>query len=122
MGLPARAAAAGAEVSPAGCDRAVCARLQLRLNKSRLRDFDLAELPQALLALFLLFQKLAFARDVAAIEFGDHVLARGQEGPSLVTVTLRGFGQRVLGQLGAGVQKLDSDDTAFGVVVEHDIG
>ncbi len=68
--------------STAGCP--VCAPLQdyyriisgrtLRGNKSFLRDVDLSELPHLLLALLL--QKLAFARDVAAIAFGGDVLAQ----------------------------------------------
>jgi hypothetical protein len=42
-----------------------------------LRDLDLAELPHPLLPLFLLFEQFAFAGHVAAIAFGQHVLAQG---------------------------------------------
>src|SRR4030088_3306258 len=45
-----------------------------------LRDVDLAELAHALLAFLLLAQKLALARDVAAIAFGGDVLAEGAHG------------------------------------------
>src|SRR5215472_17541436 len=45
-------------------------------NKRRLRDFDLGELTHPLLALFLLFEELSLAGHVAAIAFGEHVLAQ----------------------------------------------
>src|ERR1700691_4912181 len=45
-------------------------------DKGFLRDFNLAELAHLLLALLLLVEELALARDVAAIAFGRHVLAQ----------------------------------------------
>src|ERR1700736_1939947 len=51
-----------------------------RGNERFLRDVDLAELPHLLLAFLLLFQKFAFARDVAAIAFGGDVLAQRADG------------------------------------------
>src|SRR5690349_24002426 len=51
-----------------------------RSNEGFLRDVDLAELPHLLLAFLLLLQKLAFARDVAAITFGGDVLAQRAHG------------------------------------------
>ena len=50
------------------------------LDKRRLRDVDLAELAHALLALFLLVEEFAFARDVAAVAFGRDVLAQRRNG------------------------------------------
>ncbi len=47
-----------------------------RCDERFLRDFHLAELPQALLALFLLVEELALAGRVAAIAFRRHVLAQ----------------------------------------------
>src|SRR5438477_7169260 len=41
-----------------------------------LRDFDFAELAHPLFALFLLFEEFAFAGHVAAIAFGEHILAQ----------------------------------------------
>src|SRR5690349_12662976 len=49
-------------------------------DEGALRDLDLAELPHALLALLLLLQKLALARDVAAIAFGGDILGEGADG------------------------------------------
>src|SRR5689334_15955320 len=49
-------------------------------DKGGLRDFDLPELAHPLFALFLLFEKLAFAGDVAPVAFGEHVLAQGLDG------------------------------------------
>ena len=58
-----------------------CSHIDLeRRNKSLLRDIDLAELAHALLALFLLLEKLALAGDVAAIALGGDVLAEGAHG------------------------------------------
>src|SRR5947207_15670276 len=45
-------------------------------DEGRLRDLDLAELAHPLFALLLLFEELAFAGHVAAIAFGEHVLAQ----------------------------------------------
>src|SRR3982751_2105792 len=45
-----------------------------------LRDFDAADALHAALALFLLFEELALARDVAAVALGDDVLADGLDG------------------------------------------
>src|SRR2546423_14675059 len=53
------------------------ARLHIDLQRGDeglLRDVDLAELAHALLALLLLLQELALARDVAAVALGEHVL------------------------------------------------
>src|SRR4051794_5164791 len=47
-----------------------------RGNESLLWNLDLAELAHLLLAFLLLVEKLALARDVAAIAFGGHVLAQ----------------------------------------------
>src|SRR5450755_4914737 len=44
-------------------------------EKSLLRNLDLADLFHALLAGLLLLEQLALARDVAAVAFGQHVLA-----------------------------------------------
>jgi len=49
-------------------------------DEGGLRDFDLAELAHPLFALLLLFEELAFAGHVAAIAFGQHVLAQGLDG------------------------------------------
>jgi hypothetical protein len=52
-----------------------------RGNKSFLRDVDLAELPHLLLAFLLLLQKLALARDVAAVALRGDVLAQDKASP-----------------------------------------
>src|SRR3989454_12214602 len=44
-------------------------------EKGFLRDIDLADALHALLAFFLFFEELAFARDVAAVAFGENVFA-----------------------------------------------
>src|SRR5271170_233192 len=44
-------------------------------QESLLRNFDLTHLLHALLARLLLLEQLAFARDVAAVALGEHVLA-----------------------------------------------
>src|ERR1700692_4497555 len=44
-------------------------------QKRLLRDFNLSDLFHAFLAGFLLLEQLAFARDVAAVALGEHVLA-----------------------------------------------
>src|ERR1039458_7588691 len=44
-----------------------------------LRNVDTAHALHAFLSLFLLFEEFAFARDVAAIAFRDHVLADGAD-------------------------------------------
>ena len=49
-------------------------------DEGGLRDFDLAELTHPLLPLLLLFEELAFPGHVAAIAFGEHVLAQGLDG------------------------------------------
>src|SRR3954452_20859456 len=49
-------------------------------KKSLLRNLYAPDLLHALLALFLFFQQLAFARDVAAIAFGDNVFAKRLDG------------------------------------------
>jgi hypothetical protein len=51
-----------------------------RGNERLLRDVDLAELAHALLALLLLLQQLALARDVAAVAFRGDVLPEGTHG------------------------------------------
>src|SRR3954469_11930782 len=51
-----------------------------RSNEGFLRNVDLAELPHLLLAFLLLLQKLAFARDVAAVALGGDVLAQRADG------------------------------------------
>jgi hypothetical protein len=43
-------------------------------NEGALRDFHLAELPHALLAFLLLFQKLALTGDVTTITLRRHIL------------------------------------------------
>ncbi|WP_441239430.1 hypothetical protein [Bradyrhizobium sp. 930_D9_N1_4] len=45
-----------------------------------LRDVDLAELPHLLLAFFLLLEKFALTRDVAAVAVRGDVLAQRAEG------------------------------------------
>src|SRR3974390_626970 len=51
-----------------------------RGDERLLRDVDLAVLAHALLAFFLLLQKLALAGGVAAVAFGGHVLAECAHG------------------------------------------
>src|ERR1700738_2124667 len=51
-----------------------------RGDKRFLRDVDLAELPHLLLALLLLLQKFALARDVAAVALCGDVLAQRAHG------------------------------------------
>src|SRR6185436_11292591 len=51
-----------------------------RRNERLLRNVDLAELPHLLLALLLLVEKLALARDVAAVAFRGDVLAQRAHG------------------------------------------
>src|SRR6266511_4081155 len=51
-----------------------------RRDERLLRDFHLAELAHALLALLLLLQELALARHVAAVAFGGDVLAQRAHG------------------------------------------
>src|SRR3974390_410816 len=51
-----------------------------RGDKSFLRDLDLAELAHLLFALFLLFEELALAGNVAAVAFRRHVLAQRLDG------------------------------------------
>src|SRR5260370_5350921 len=61
-----------------GRTKAASARLFADLQngqKRLLRDFNLPDLLHALLAGFLLLEQLAFARDVAAVAFGENVLA-----------------------------------------------
>ena len=57
-----------------GVEGAHAIHLQRR-QEGRLRDLHLAELAHALLALLLLLQQLALARDVAAVALRGHVLA-----------------------------------------------
>ena len=45
-----------------------------------MRDFDAADLFHPFFARFLFFQQFAFARDVAAVAFGQHVFAQGFHG------------------------------------------
>src|SRR5437016_14489807 len=45
-------------------------------DEGGLRNLDLAELAHPLFAFLLLFEQLAFAGDVAAVAFGEHVLAQ----------------------------------------------
>src|ERR1700721_4857591 len=45
-----------------------------------LRDFHTTQLFHALLALFLFLEQLALARDIAAVAFGEHVLAQRLHG------------------------------------------
>ncbi len=49
-------------------------------EKSFLRDLDAADFFHPLFAFFLFFEQLAFARDVAAVAFGDDVFAHGFDG------------------------------------------
>src|SRR6202030_4367639 len=49
-------------------------------DEGGLRDFDFAELAHPLFTLFLLVEELSFAGDVAAIAFGEHVLAQRLDG------------------------------------------
>src|SRR6266404_2360513 len=51
-----------------------------RGDEGFLRNLDAAELAHLLLAFLLLVQKLALARDVAAIAFGGHILAQRLDG------------------------------------------
>ena len=59
--------------------KAVFADLQ-NGQESLLGDIDAADALHAFFAFFLFFQELAFARNVAAVAFGDHVLADGGDG------------------------------------------
>src|SRR6266581_9328886 len=45
-----------------------------------LRNIHLADALHAALAFFLLFEEFAFARDIAAVAFGQHVFADGRDG------------------------------------------
>src|SRR5215472_3529292 len=45
-----------------------------------LRNVHPANALHAFLSFFLLFKQLAFARDVAAVAFGEHVFANGADG------------------------------------------
>src|SRR5438477_1463118 len=49
-------------------------------DEGGLRDLDLAELAHPLFALLLLVEELAFAGHVAAVAFGEHVLAQRLDG------------------------------------------
>src|SRR3984893_7273347 len=49
-------------------------------DEGGLRDLDLAELAHPLFAFLLLFEELALAGHVAAIAFGEHVLAQRLDG------------------------------------------
>src|SRR5437016_12650968 len=49
-------------------------------DEGGLRDLDLAELAHPLFAFLLLFEELALAGHVAAVAFGEHVLAQGLDG------------------------------------------
>src|SRR5271165_2444699 len=51
-----------------------------RRQKRRLRNLHLAELAHALLPLLLLLQKLALARDIAAVALRRHVLRQRADG------------------------------------------
>src|SRR5215813_10820986 len=51
-----------------------------RRDERLLRDVDLAVLAHLLLAFLLLLQQLAFARDVAAVALGGHVLTESTHG------------------------------------------
>src|SRR2546423_4798271 len=57
----------------------LAAYLQNR-QKRFLRDLDVSQLLHALLAFFLFLEQLAFAGDVAAIAFREHVLAQRLDG------------------------------------------
>src|SRR5690242_16627458 len=45
-----------------------------------LRDINSTDALHALLAFLLLFEQFALSRDVAAVAFGEHVLAHGRHG------------------------------------------
>ena len=49
-------------------------------HEGLLGDFDASEVLHALLALFLLLEEFALARDVTAVTLGEHVLATGLHG------------------------------------------
>src|SRR3974390_1261548 len=71
------------QVSRGACRKALERFSAIHLERGDegfLRDVDLAELPHLLLAFLLLLQKLAFARDVAAVAFGGDVLAQRAHG------------------------------------------
>src|SRR5262245_16109381 len=51
-----------------------------RGDERLLRDLHLAELAHPLLALLLLFEKLALSRDVAAVTLSKHILAQRSDG------------------------------------------
>src|SRR5215472_18795371 len=74
-----RRARTGGPPSAAESGSASAIHLQ-RGNEGFLRDVDLAELPHLLLTFLLFLQKLALARDVAAIAFRGDVLAQGAHG------------------------------------------
>src|SRR6185295_10122511 len=64
--------------SPADSGRALGGVAELQDNEERLLEhFDAPDLLHAPLALLLLLQQLALARDVAAIALDDDVLAEG---------------------------------------------
>src|SRR3954470_18092921 len=51
-----------------------------RRDEGLLRDLDLAELAHALLALLLLLEQFALARNIAAVALGEHVLPERADG------------------------------------------
>ena len=59
----------------------VLADFQYR-KESLLRNFHIANLFHTLLTFFLLVEKFALTRDVAAVAFGGNVLAEGFDGAS----------------------------------------
>src|SRR6185437_5485448 len=70
------AAAVATGPAGAGAERSAVAHLERR-QEGGLRDLDLAELAHALASFLLFLEKLALARDVAAVALGENVLAIG---------------------------------------------
>ena len=51
-----------------------------RLNKRRLRHFDLAKLTHTQFAFFLFIQQFAFTRYITTVAFGRHIFAQCRNG------------------------------------------
>ena len=74
-------------------------------EKRFLWNFDIADLLHAFFTGFLFFQKLAFTRDIAAIAFGQHILAQGLD-------TFPGDNVRAYGGLNSDVEHLPGNQFA----------
>ncbi len=94
-----------------------------RGDEGFLRDVDLAELAHLLLAFLLLLQKLAFARDVAAVAFRGDVL--GQKARTVsraMAPILRRLSEKRGRKVRPSIEHFDADDPTFGIVIKYDVG